>query len=144
MSKALMFSPVERIFWWRSCSFWRRCCRRAWWLLLTLVSIATDRGTGPRSWAGKPWMTADTPPASTCFSWSPKAAWQMIERILSFFFFSWITCKSFKYTLIKTSVCALINKGLCGMVLNFSDQNVCIAKYRQLYPYLFNFLGKEQ
>lgn len=78
--KALRFVPVERIFWWRSCSFWRRCCRRAWWLLLTLVSMATDRGIGPRSWVDKPCMTADTPPPSTCLSWSPKAAWEVIER----------------------------------------------------------------
>lgn len=86
---ALRFLPVERIFWCRSCSFWRRCCRRAWWLMLTLVSMATDRGTGPRSCVDKPCMTADTPPLSTCFSWSPKAAWDVIERYY-FDYLSWL------------------------------------------------------
>lgn len=46
--------PEENIFCCLICSFWRRCCRSAWWLGLTLDSRPVWSGTDPSSCPGKP------------------------------------------------------------------------------------------
>lgn len=52
--------PEENIFCCLICSFWRRCCRSAWWLGLTLDSRPVWRGTEPSSCPGNPcFMSVD-------------------------------------------------------------------------------------
>lgn len=74
--------PVERILWCLICSFRRRCCSSAWWLLPLPAGLASKlpedrlawRGDAPRKGPGGGCLDVPTPPQSSGLSFSATPA----------------------------------------------------------------------